>query len=141
MNTFFDCLSDLVSNRATCDRLHVGAVLVRDRMIISAGYNGSPRGISHCDDIGHRMVNGHCVRTIHGEINAVIQAAYHGISTRGTTLYTNYLPCEYCAKILINARVERIVYRGFYKNIDQPYVRQLLRKAKVRLVKLPAKKK
>jgi len=138
---YFLQISDLVSSRATCDRLHVGAILVRDKMIISTGYNGSPRGTDHCDEVGHRMVNGHCIRTVHAEINAVIQAAYHGISTKDATLYTNFLPCEYCAKTLINAGVEKIVYRELYHNIDQPYTRKLLRQAKVKLVKLPAKKK
>ena len=133
-------IADLVATRATCSRLHVGAILVRNRMIISTGYNGSPRRTDQCDKVGCRVVNGHCVRTIHAEVNTVIQAAYHGISTKGTTLYTNYLPCEYCAKTLINAGVERIVYRKLYKNIDQPYTRKLLRQAKVKLVKLPKKK-
>lgn len=138
---YFLQISDLVSTRATCDRLYAGAILVRDRKVISTGYNGSPQGTPHCDKVGHRIVNGHCVRTVHAEVNAVNQAAYHGISTKDAALYTNYLPCEYCVKSLINAGIKKVVCRGLYRNIDQPYVRKLLRQAKVKLVKLPKKKK
>lgn len=136
---YFLQIADLVSSRATCPRLHVGAILVCNRMIISTGYNGSPRKTSQCDEVGCRIVNGHCARVVHAEANTVIQAACHGISTKGATLYTRYLPCEHCTKILINAGIERIVYREVYKNIDQPYAKELLRQAKVRLVKLPRK--
>lgn len=134
-------IAELVATRATCDRLHVGAILVRERMIISSGYNGSPRGTDHCDDAGHYLNNGHCVRTVHAEVNAVLQAAYHGISTKDTTLYTRYFPCEHCVKALVNAGVKRIVYRELYKNLDQPFAKKLLKQAKVALVKLPKSKK
>ncbi|MFZ5366230.1 MAG: deoxycytidylate deaminase [Patescibacteria group bacterium] len=137
---YFLQISDLVSTRATCSRLHVGAILVRDRMIISTGYNGSPRKTDQCDEVGCRIVNGHCARVVHAEANAVTQAAYHGISTKEATLYTRYLPCEHCTKILINAGIEKIVYREVYENIDQPYTKELLRQAKVKLAKLPKKK-
>lgn len=137
---YFLKIADLVSTRATCPRLQVGSVLVRDRMIISTGYNGSPRKTDQCDEVGCRIVNGHCARVVHAEANAVIQAAYHGISTKGAILYTRYLPCEHCTKILINAGVEKIVYREIYKNIDQPFTKKLLRQAKVKLVELPKKK-
>lgn len=83
---YFLKIADLVSSRSTCPRLHVGAILVRDRMIISTGYNGSPRKTDQCDEVGCRIVNGHCARTVHAEANAVIQASYHSISTKGTTL-------------------------------------------------------
>jgi dCMP deaminase len=133
---YFMRLAELVSSRATCDRLQVGAILVRDKMVISSGYNGSPRKTDQCDQVGHRMINGHCVRTVHAEANAVIQAAYHGISTKGTTLYTRYFPCENCVKALINAGVEKIVYRENYKNIDHPFTKEILKQARVKLVKL-----
>lgn len=139
-NEYFLQLADLVATRATCPRLHVGAILVRDRMVISTGYNGSPRKTDQCDEVGCRIVNGHCARVVHAEANAVIQAAYHGISTKGATLYTRYLPCEHCTKILINAGVEKIVYREVYKNMDQPFAKELLKQAKVKLVKLAKKK-
>lgn len=138
---YFMQIAELVATRATCDRLHVGAILVRDRMIISTGYNGSPRGTDHCDKVGHYLVNSHCVRTVHAEVNVVIQAAYHGISTKGTILYTRYFPCENCVKVLINAGIEKIVYRELYKNIDQPFAKKLLKQANVKLVKLVNNKK
>ena len=138
---YFLEIADLVSTRATCPRLHVGAVLVRERMIVSSGYNGSPRKTDQCDEVGCRLVNGHCVRTVHAEANAVLQAAHHGISTKGTTLYTNFFPCEHCVMALINAGVERIVYREMYKNLDQPYSRKLLRQAGVKIVQCKKKKK
>lgn len=132
---YFLNIADEVSTRATCDRLRVGAILVRDRVILSTGYNGAPRGTKHCDEIGHRMIEGHCRRTVHAEANAVIQAAREGTSTKGSTLYTNFLPCEGCVAVLINAGVKRIVFRELYKNIDQSYGRQLCEQAGVELVR------
>jgi dCMP deaminase len=136
---YFLKIAELVSSRSTCPRLHVGAILVRERMIISTGYNGAPRKTEQCDEVGCRIVNGHCARVVHAEVNTVIQAAYHGISTKGAALYTRYLPCEHCAKALINAGVERIVYREVYENVDQSYAKRLLKQAGVKLVKLAKK--
>lgn len=138
---YFLNLSEVVAARATCHRLHVGTVLVKDNMIISTGYNGAPRGLPHCEDVGCRVVNGHCTRVVHAELNSLFQAAYHGASTNGATLYTLYLSCENCAKAIINAGIARVVYKRIYKNIDQPYARELFRKAKVKLVRLRSKKK
>lgn len=103
-----------VAKRSTCDRAHVGAVIVRDRRILTTGYNGSPSGLPHCDDVGHLLVEGHCVRTIHAEQNAIVQAAYLGISVRGGTLYVTHQPCLTCAKLIINAGIRRVVYAGTY---------------------------
>lgn len=136
---YFLQISDLVSTRATCPRLHVGAILVKDRKIISTGYCGAPRKIPDCYQVGCLIRDGHCVRTVHAELNTVVQAAYHGISTNGSTLYANWLPCYNCAKVLINAGVERIVYRRIYR--PDPETKKLLKQAKVKLVKLPTKKK
>jgi len=132
---YFMKITELVASRSTCPRLYVGAVLVRDRMIISTGYNGSPRKTDQCDEVGCLIVNGHCVRAVHAEENAVLQAAYNGISTKGTTLYVKYFPCEHCVKILINAGVERIVYKEIYKNLNQSFTRELLKQAGVKLEK------
>ncbi|MBD3336614.1 MAG: deaminase, partial [Candidatus Eisenbacteria bacterium] len=82
-----------VATRATCDRRQVGAVIVRDRMILSTGYNGSIRGLPHCDDIGHIMENNHCVATVHAEANAIIQAAKNGVCVDRGTIYTTASPC------------------------------------------------
>ncbi|MCJ7793164.1 MAG: cytidine/deoxycytidylate deaminase family protein [Candidatus Marinimicrobia bacterium] len=136
---YFLQISDLVSTRATCQRLHVGALLVKDKKIISTGYCGAPKGIPDCYQVGCLMKGGHCVRTVHAEVNAVIQAAYHGIATQGSTLYANWLPCYDCSKMLINAGVEKIIYRQIYR--PDPVTKKLLRQAKIKLVKLPAKKK
>jgi dCMP deaminase len=119
-----------VAERSTCDRAHVGAVLVRDRRILATGYNGSPAGLPHCDEVGHLMVDGHCVRTLHAEQNAIIQSALHGVSSEGATAYVTHQPCLTCAKMLINAGIERVVYAGDY--LDN-YSRQFLSEANVQL--------
>ena len=103
------------SMRSTCDRKHVGCVLVVDRQIIATGYNGSVPGAEHCDDVGHDMVDGHCVRTIHAEVNAVAQAARSGIATRGATAFVNTFPCWQCFKVLAGAGIERVVYDDLYR--------------------------
>jgi dCMP deaminase len=104
-----------VAERSTCDRAHVGAVLVKDKRILTTGFNGSPAGLPHCDDAGHLLVDGHCVRTIHAETNAVIQAALHGVSTKDATCYVTHFPCINCTKTLINAGITRIVYLNDYR--------------------------
>jgi dCMP deaminase len=123
-----------VAERSTCDRAHVGAVLVRDKRILATGYNGSPAGLPHCDEVGHLIVDGHCVRTLHAEQNAIIQSALHGVSSEGATAYVTHQPCLTCAKMLINAGVTRVVYAGNY--LDN-YSRQFLAEANVRLDHLP----
>ena len=114
---YFMAIALLVATRSTCDRLHAGAVLVKDKRIISTGYNGSPPGLPHCDDVGHLLEEGHCVRTIHGEHNAILQAAaFGGTPTRGSTMYTKYIPCIHCCKYLVAAGIQRIVYGKIYRN-------------------------
>ena len=128
---YFLQIADLVSTRATCPRLHVGAVLVKERMIISTGYNGAPKKTDQCDQVGCLMVDGHCARALHAEENAVIQAAYNGISTRGSTLYVKNFPCDRCAKVIINAGVKRVVYRQDYKNSDHTFTEKIFKQAGV----------
>ncbi len=111
---YFMDIAFTVATRSTCDRAHVGAVLVRDRRILATGYNGAPAGLPHCDEAGHLMIDGHCVRTLHAEQNAIIQAALHGINTEGATAYVTHQPCLTCAKMIINAGVRRVVYAGNY---------------------------
>jgi dCMP deaminase len=123
-----------VAERSTCDRAHVGAVLVRDKRILATGYNGSPAGLPHCDEVGHLMVDGHCVRTLHAEQNAIIQSALHGVSSEGATAYVTHQPCLTCAKMLINAGVERVVYAGNYLDENS---RHFLAQANVKLDYLP----
>lgn len=115
---YFIKIALAVAERSTCDRANVGAVLVRDKRILTTGFNGSPSGLPHCDFAGHLLVDGHCVRTIHAETNAIIQAALHGVSTKDATCYVTHFPCINCTKTLINAGVIRIVYLNDYR-IDQ----------------------
>jgi len=136
---YFLQISDLVASRATCPRLKVGAILVKDRKIISTGYNGAPKGIPDCTEVGCLMRDGHCVRTVHAEMNAVTQAAFHGASASGATLYANWLPCYNCAKTLINAGIVKIVYRREYR--PDPETRKLLRQAKIQLVRFDGDEK
>ncbi len=110
-------IARIVATRSTCDRLEAGAVLVKNKRIISTGYNGSPPGLPHCNDVGHLMEEGHCVRTIHGEHNAILQAAtIPGTSTEGSTLYTKYTPCIHCAKYVVAAGVKRVVVGKVYRH-------------------------
>lgn len=112
---YFIKISLAVAERSTCDRAHVGAVMVKDKRILTTGFNGSPSGQAHCDVQGHLLVDGHCVRTIHAETNAIIQAALHGVSTKGATCYVTHFPCIQCTKTLINAGVARVVYVNDYR--------------------------
>jgi dCMP deaminase len=112
---YFIKIAMAVAERSTCDRAHVGAVLVRDKRILTTGFNGSPSGQPHCDTIGHLLVDGHCVRTIHAETNAIIQAALHGVSTKGAICYVTHFPCINCTKTLINAGIARIVFINDYR--------------------------
>jgi dCMP deaminase len=105
-----------VSGRSTCDRKHVGAVIVRDRNILSTGYNGSIAGMPHCDDVGHMMEGGHCIATIHAEANAIIQAAKNGVNINGAFLYTTASPCWNCFKLVVNAGMRRILFGEFYRD-------------------------
>ena len=122
-----------VATRATCDRKHVGAVLVRDRTILSTGYNGSIRGLPHCDEVGHMMENGHCVATVHAEANAILQAAKNGVRIDGATLYTTASPCWPCFKLVANSGCVRIVYGEFYRD---PRIFEIAGQLKLELVAL-----
>lgn len=113
---YFMAVAKIVASRGTCDRLYAGSVLVKDNRIISTGYNGSPPGQPHCDDAGHLLEEGHCVRTIHGEHNALLQAAVQGsTSTQGSTMYTKYNPCMHCAKYVIASGIKRVVVGKIYR--------------------------
>jgi dCMP deaminase len=113
---YFMNIARVVASRATCDRKHVGAVLVRDRTILSTGYNGSIRGLRHCSEEGHMMEDGHCVRTVHAEANAIIQAAKNGVAIDGATCYTTASPCWPCFKLIANSGCARIVFGEFYRD-------------------------
>jgi dCMP deaminase len=117
-DNYFIEIMHTVAKRATCDRGRSGCIIVRDKQIISTGYVGSPPGLPHCDDIGHLMrevineeggVSQHCVRTIHAEQNAICQAAKHGVSLKGATLYCKMEPCRVCAMMIISVGIDRVV--------------------------------
>ncbi len=117
---YFLEMAEAAAGQATCDRLHVGCVLVKDNALVSTGYNGSVRGLPHCDDVGHDLVSKHCVRTVHAEVNAICNAAKHGHSTNGATSYQNWFPCYNCFKTMANAGINRIVFSNYYGGKDSP---------------------
>ncbi len=113
---YFMNIARSVATRSTCPRKFVGSVIVRDRTILSTGYNGSIRGTPHCDEVGHMMEDGHCVRTIHAEINAIIQAAKNGTAIAGAAIYVTASPCWNCFKAIANAGIVRVVFGEFYRD-------------------------
>ena len=115
-NQYFMGIAHQAATRATCPRKHVGAVIVRDRTVLSTGYNGSVRGLSHCEDVGCVMEDGHCVTTVHAEANAILQAAKNGVSIEGGELYTTASPCWNCFKLIANVGILRIYYGEFYRD-------------------------
>jgi dCMP deaminase len=133
-------IAELVATRSTCLRRHVGAVLVKDRRVLATGYNGAPAGIRHCEETGcirlktsvpsgqrHELCRG-----LHAEQNAIIQAAYHGISIAGSSLYCTDQPCVICSKMLINAGIIEIFFLNPY---DDPLALEMLEEAGIRLVR------
>lgn len=115
-NQYFMGIAQQAATRATCPRKHVGAVIVRDRTVLSTGYNGSVRGLPHCEDVGCVMEDGHCVTTVHAEANAILQAAKNGVSIEGGELYTTASPCWNCFKLIANVGILRIYYGEFYRD-------------------------
>jgi dCMP deaminase len=120
-----------VATRATCPRAMVGCVLTRERRILTTGYNGAPRGVAHCTEIGCSIVNDHCQRATHAEANAIVQGALHGVSLDGATAYCTHEPCINCSKLLISAGIVKIVYKDAYPD---PIASELLAEAGVRVV-------
>ncbi|BDC36626.1 MAG: cytidine deaminase [Candidatus Methanoliparum thermophilum] len=122
IDEYFMNIAKIVATRSTCLRNHVGAVIVKDKRILTTGYNGAPSGLPHCLDIGclrnsNNIPSGknqEICRGVHAEQNAIIQAALHGISIKDATLYCTHLPCSLCAKMLINAHIKRVVYSISY---------------------------
>ena len=140
---YFLEIAKVVAKRSSCVRRQIGAVIVKDRRILTTGYNGAPSGLPHCIEIGcmrdelniesgtrHEMC-----RALHSEMNAIIQAAQHGVSTKGATLYCTHQPCSVCSRMLINAGIVRIVYTGDYPD---EFARTLLRDAGIEVERVPA---
>src|SRR5512141_2354885 len=136
-NEYFMKIAEQVATRSTCDRKHIGAVIVRDKTILSSGYNGSLRGSPHCDDAGHDMENGHCVRTVHAEANAVAQAAKNGVAINGSEIYVTASPCLSCFKLVANAGIRTVFYREFYRD---ERITDYAREADIQLVYMGAEK-
>lgn len=115
-HTYFMNIARQAATRSTCDRKHVGAVIVRDKTILSTGYNGSIRGMPHCDEVGHLMENDHCVATVHAEANAIIQAARNGVRIDGAEIYTTASPCWNCFQLIANGGLHAVYYGEFYRD-------------------------
>ena len=115
-DVYFMNIAQVVASRSTCPRKFVGAVIVRDKTILSTGYNGSIRGMPHCTEVGHMMEADHCVATIHAEANAIIQAAKNGVMIDGGAIYVTASPCWSCFKMIANGGIRRIVYGEFYRD-------------------------
>jgi dCMP deaminase len=133
---YFMNIAQVVSSRSTCPRKYVGAVIVRNRTILSTGYNGSIRGMPHCIDVGHMMENGHCVATIHAEANAILQAARNGVMIEGGTIYVTASPCWNCFKACANTGIVRICYAEFYRD---ERIFEVAKQLKIDLVHIPFK--
>ena len=115
-NEYFMGIAHQAATRSTCPRKHVGAVIVRDRTVLSTGYNGSLRGLPHCEDSGCVMEDGHCITTVHAEANAILQAAKNGVAIDGGEMYTTASPCWNCFKLIANAGIRKIFYGEFYRD-------------------------
>ena len=139
-DTYFMNITTLVAQRSTCTRRAVGAIIVKDKRILSTGYNGAPTGIRHCLEVGclreslqvpsgerHELCRG-----IHAEQNAIIQAAYHGVSVKNAVLYCTNQPCAICAKMIINAGIKKIYYQSGYTDA---LAQEMLTEAGIDLIK------
>jgi len=124
-DVYFSEIADLVSTRSTCLRNNVGAVIVKDSQILSTGYNGAPKGLPHCEELGGCMrakmnvpsgTHHELCRGLHAEQNAIIQAAYHGVSVKGAKLYCTTQPCSICIKMIINAGIIEVIYMEPYQD-------------------------
>jgi dCMP deaminase len=131
---YFMAQSHLLALRSTCTRLTVGATIVRDKRIIAGGYNGSIAGGDHCIDKGCYVIDNHCVRTIHAEMNALLQCAKFGVPTTGAEIYVTHFPCLQCCKALIQAGIKTVYFAEDYKN--HPYAIELFKQADVRTEKV-----
>jgi dCMP deaminase len=130
---YFMNLAVQAATRSTCPRKHVGAVIVREKTILSTGYNGSIRGAPHCTEAGCLMDNDHCVRTVHAEANALIQAARNGVRLDDSQIYVTASPCFDCFKLIVNAGIRTVYYGEFYRD---ERVLEFARQAKIRMIDL-----
>lgn len=130
---YFLKLAMLASERSTCPRMHCGCVIVKDKFVLATGYNGSLPGLPHCEDEGCLIVDYHCVRTNHAEINALTQAVTHGVNVKGSTAYITNMSCTTCAKALIAAGIKRVVV---FSDYHDTLATKFYSDSKVEIVKL-----
>mgnify|MGYP000055982248 FL=1 len=138
---YFMAITRLVSKRSTCLRRSVGAILVKDKRILATGYNGAPAGLKHCEEVGCLRADSavpsgerhELCRGLHAEQNVIIQAAYHGISIEGATLYCTNKPCVICSKMIINAGIKKVYYGEGYEDALSD---QMLAEAGIETVRL-----
>ena len=131
---YFLKLAMLASERATCPRMHCGCILVKDKHVVATGYNGSIPGDDHCDDVGCWVIDDHCIRTNHAEMNALTQAAKRGHSVGGATAYVTNMPCTTCAKALIAAGIKRVVV---FSDFHDTVATKFFAKAEIKIDKIP----
>jgi dCMP deaminase len=132
---YFLEIAKVVASRSTCNRNHVGAVIAKDNIILSTGYNGSIRKMPHCSETGHVLVDNHCINTVHAEANAILQAAYTGVSIKDADMYITASPCWHCFKLIANSGIHRIVYHKEYGK-DMKKIRQTAQKIGVSIKKV-----
>jgi dCMP deaminase len=135
---YFMSQSQLLALRSTCTRLAVGATIVREKRMIAGGYNGSIAGGVHCSDEGCYVIDNHCVRTIHAEMNALLQCAKFGVPTEGAEIYVTHFPCLQCCKALIQSGIKTVYYAVDYKN--HPYAVELFKQANVNVQQVTLEK-
>lgn len=135
---YFLAQAELVAQRSSCDRAQVGAVITVDRSVIATGYNGGVAGLENCDEDGHKLEDGHCIRTVHAEMNAILQCARNGHAMNGATIYVTHYPCLNCMKSLAQAGVKRIVYRNDYRM--HAFAEEIARLKGIEIIKLERSK-
>ena len=138
-DAYFMQIAHLVATRATCQRRAVGALIVRDKRILATGYNGAPMGLPHCPEGGPDhdwptgcMRAGHCIRSLHAEQNALVQAAMIGVACKDATVYVTCQPCNMCAKMIVNAGISRVIYEGDYPD---DFSKEIFRGAKIEVLR------
>lgn len=114
-------IAHLFGENSTCDRAKVGCVIVKDGRIISTGFNGSLSKQPHCNEVGHLLVEGHCIRTIHAEQNALTFCAKKGTSVDGAEAYVTHYPCSHCLKLLIQSGIKKVYYSDAYRIDENPF--------------------
>ncbi|MDF7637366.1 deaminase [Leuconostocaceae bacterium ESL0958] len=132
---YFIAQAAILSTRSTCNRRHVGAILVKENRIMASGYNGAVAGTPHCTEVGDYLVDGHCLRAVHAEQNALMQAAKMGIAVDGADLYVTDFPCALCTKLLLQAGIQRIYFMRDYR--PDPFASELLDQKKVSIEQVP----